>query len=163
MKKWMIGAAILVAIAGGYVAAAHFSGGAIPSLGIPVGGDRAELRDKTLSFWEDIEFKDFDQAASYHAPDTRNDVDIPFLLERVFLLKPEVLEILSYEIVFAEIDSTGLRARVKTRVKVRNLMKDDVFEREVLLFWHRDTLESPWFMVLESSLRMLEGTKGKKH
>ena len=158
--RWL---AVLVVLAGGYMAAAHFSGGAFPTFGLPIGGDRAWLRSTTRSFLEDIQFKDFDRAASYHAPDKRDSVDIPFLLERLFLQKPESLDIMDYEIVFAKIDSTRLRARVKARVKVKNLAKGDVRDQEFILFFHRGSAEAPWYMELESSLRQLSGTEGKKH
>ena len=74
-----------------------------------------------LDFLEDIQFKDFASAAGYHAPDLIESVDIPFLLQRLFAVKPEALDIMDYEIVFAEIDSSELRARVKSRVKVKLL------------------------------------------
>lgn len=154
---------LLVLLAGGYVGAAHLSGGAFPTLGMPLGGERAVLRETVRSFLEDIQFKDFGRAASYHAPDKRDTVDIPFLLERLFLQKPESLDIMDYEIVFAKVDSTGKRARVKSRVKVKNLAKGDIRDQEFILFFHRDSPSAPWHMELESSLRRTEAEKGKKH
>lgn len=153
----------LVLAGGAYVAAAHFSGGAFPTPGLPVGGELGHLRRQTLSFWEDVQFKDFDRAASYHAPEVRETVDIPFLLERLFLVKPEALDIMEYEVVLADIDSSELRARVKTRLKVKELVRESIREREVMLYWTRETASSPWFMNLESSLRQLEGDDDKKH
>ncbi|MCB9764195.1 MAG: hypothetical protein H6739_30770 [Alphaproteobacteria bacterium] len=163
MKRWLTLIGVLLALGGGYVAAAHLSGGAFPTPGLPVGGDMGELRRITTQFWEDIQFKDFDKAASYHAPELIDTVDIPFLLERLFLQKPEMLDIMSYEIVMAEVDSTGLRARVKTRIKVKDLVKEKIRERELMLFYHRETLDSPWYMELESSLRKLDAEEGKEH
>ena len=81
----------------------------------------------------------------------------------MFVLKPEGLDIISYEIVFAEVDSSDLRARVKSRVKVKNLIKKDINEREIMLYFFRDSTESPWFMKLESSLHQLKGDKDKVH
>lgn len=153
MKRYLIAFAVSAALVGGYLAAAHLSGGALPTPGLALGGDVGQLRRQTLAFWEDIQFKDFDAAASYHSPDARDDVDIPFLIERAFVMKPEVLEILEYEVVLADVDSTGDRARVKTRVKVKNLLTGDLAEREIQLFWHRADPAAPWFMELESSLR----------
>ena len=112
--RWVL--LLVVLLAGGYIGAAHLSGGAFPTLGLPLGGERSMLRETVRAFLEDIQFKDFERAASYHAPDKRDTVDIPFLLERLFLQKPESLDIMDYEIVFAKIDSTRRRARVKARV-----------------------------------------------
>ena len=159
--RWVL--LLLVLAAGGYIGAAHFSGGAFPTFGLPLGGERAMLRETVRSFLEDIQFKDFDRAASYHAPEKRETVDIPYLLERLFQQKPESLDIMDYEIVFADVDSTGKRARVKARVKVKNLALGDIREQEFILFFHRDSVSAPWYMELESSLRQTEAEKGKKH
>lgn len=163
MKGKLIALAVLLGLGGGYLAVAHLSGGAFPTPGLPLGGDTGQLRRTTLLFWEDIQFKDFERAATYHAPDKQDSVDIPYLIQRLFLQRPEMLDIMGYEIVLAEVDSTGLRARVKTRVKVKDLATERIVEREVMLFYHRAAPEEPWAMELEDSLRELEAEKGKKH
>ena len=163
MKKWLTITAVVLLVAGGYVAGAHMSGGAWPTLGLPIGGAEAELRRAAMSFWEDIQFKDFDAAAGYHDPATQSEVDIPYLLERLFAVKPEMLDVMSYEVVFAEVDSSGLRARVKTRLKVKELVRNKIKEQEVILYFHRRSPGADWYMVLESSLRAIEGDDAKKH
>lgn len=147
----------------GYLALAHLSGGAYPTLGMELGGDQGWLRRTSLSFWEDIQFKDFEKAATYHAPDKQESVDIPYLLQRLFLQKPELLDIMRYEIVMVDLDSSGLRARVKTRVKVKNLVNEKIMERDLMLFWKREREDQPWYMDLESSLRQIDAEKGKEH
>ncbi|MDP2313488.1 MAG: hypothetical protein Q8P41_11330 [Pseudomonadota bacterium] len=162
MKKalWTLG--LLLLLGGGYATAAHLSGGAYPTFGLPLGGDRGLLRRTALAFWEDIQFKDFARAASYHAPEIQGSVDIPYLLERLFGIKPEMLDIMEIEVVLSDIDSTGLRARVKTRLKVKLLVDASITEREVMLYFHRGVGE-PWYMELETSLRSIEAENGKKH
>lgn len=163
MKKILVLVTVLVVAAGGYVAAAHLSGGAFPTPGLDVGGDRGLLRRTTTSFLEDIQFKDFKRAASYHAPEKRDQVDIPFLLQRLFQVKPEALDIMSYEIVFADLDTSGNRGRVKTRVKVKELLRGKIRDQEIIFYFDRETTTAPWYMKLEDSLRKLEGDKDKKH
>ncbi len=158
---WIVG--VLALLGGGYLTAAHFSGGALFSFGLPIGGDRALVRKLATSFWEDVRFKDFKQAASYHLAEVRDTVDIPFLLERLFLQKPELLDILGYEILDSELDSTGNRARVKTTLKVKDLVKEELRDQEVVLYFHRKSASEPWYMELESSLRKIEGEKDKIH
>lgn len=163
MKRWTW---LLVALLGGgglYLAAAHLSGGAFPTFGLPIGGEINDLRGLALQFWEDIQFKDFDQAASYHAPELQDSVDIPYLIQRLFLVKPEALDLMDYEIVFAEMDASGLRARIKTRITAKILTNDRIEEREVMLYFKRKDLDSPWYMELEDSLRPAEADKEKKH
>ena len=163
MNKKLLSIAILLLAPISYIGAAHFSGGAYPTLGLPIGGDRAHLRKLTLSFIEDVQFKDFKRAASYHEPSIQESVDIPYLLERMFMVKPESLDIMSYEIVFAKLDSTNLRGRVKVRIKIKDLLRSKIREQEIIYFYHRSSVSSPWYMVLESSLRQIKGDEKKSH
>ena len=161
MKKAVTALLVLALLLGGYLAAAHVSGGAFSTLGLALGGDRAALRRIARSFLEDIQFKDFVGAASYHAPDIRDNVDIPFIIQRLFTVRPEALDIMDYEVVFAEVDSGGLRARVKLRVKVKLLLNARIDERELLLYFERDSIDDPWYMKLEDSLRQLSPDSAK--
>ena len=69
MKRALSIAALLALLGGGYLGAAHLSGGAFYDFGLGLGGDTGWLRQTSMSFWEDIQFKDFDRASSYHTPD----------------------------------------------------------------------------------------------
>ena len=163
MKKALTALLVLSLLGGGYLGVAHFSGGAFSTLGLALGGDRGALRRMALSFLEDIQFKDFVSAASYHAPDLRESVDIPFIIQRLFTVRPEALDIMDYEVVFAEVDSGGLRARVKLRVKVKLLLNEQINERELLLYFERDSIDDPWYMKLEDSLRELSPDSTKRN
>ncbi|MFH1808926.1 MAG: hypothetical protein ABIJ09_09280 [Pseudomonadota bacterium] len=158
-KVSLIGAAVVLAVAIGLALTARPD--FLDLVGL--GGSNAALRRIALSFLEDIQFKDFVKAARYHAPEIQKSVDIPYLIERLFALKPEFLDIMGYEVVFAKIDSSGLRARVKTLVKVKNLADGSLNERELMLYFERDTPKSPWHMKLESSLRGVDADPDKKH
>lgn len=162
MKKIAILALVLSLLGVGYLALAHFSGGAFPTGPIAVGGDEGIVRRTATSFMEDIQFKDFDKAASYHTEEDQDTVDIPYLIWRMFKVKPEALDIMSHEIVFSKLDSTGLRARVKVRCKVKELIDERMRDQEMILYFHRDDTASPWFMRLEDSLRTIENDKKKK-
>ena len=162
MKKVVMAVLVLSLLLGGYLTVAHISGGAFSTLGLLLGGDRGDLRRVALAFLEDIQFKDFVSAAGYHSPETRDSVDIPFLIQRLFTVRPEALDIMDYEVVFAEIDESGLRARVKLRVTVKILLNALINEREVILFFERNTVNDPWYMKLEDSLRQLTPDTAKK-
>jgi hypothetical protein len=146
-----------------YLGAVHFSGGAFYGFGLPLGGERAKLRQISSSFMEDIQFKDFKKAASYHEPDVVGQVDIPYLLQRLFLQKPESLDIMDYEIVFCKLDRSTLRGRTKMRVKIKNLIDKKLRTQDFILFFHRTNPQAPWYMKLESSLRDVEADQDKKH
>ncbi len=162
MKKLLVLVLVVAVAGGGWLFAAHLSGGALFTFGLPIGGDRGFIREASMSFFEDIQFKDFKTAAKYHSPQKQDTVDIPALLQRLFAVKPEALDIMSYEIVFAEIDSTGNRARVKCRVKVKELAQMNIREQEVILYYKRAGPGAPWYMELEDSLRSVESDPNKK-
>lgn len=163
MKKTLTIVLLLVLVSGGYFTAAHLSGGAFWTAGLALGGDRGELRRTALAFLEDIQFKDFDAAASYHAPELIETVDIPYLIQRLFAVKPEALDVMDYEVVFAELDSSGLRARVKVRVKAKLLLNESIEERELVLYFERADEVAPWYMKLEDSLRDLPPDPTRAH
>ncbi|MEW6281003.1 MAG: hypothetical protein AB1758_20485 [Candidatus Eremiobacterota bacterium] len=114
--------------------------------------DARFVNDRTIDFLEDIKFKDFDKAASYHNSEDRKKVNISRMIERIFAIKPEFLDIMSYEIVRIELDRSGSRARVHTRSKVKVLNTKEIRQPELIFYWHKDPKEG-WVMKLESSLR----------
>ncbi|OVE73607.1 hypothetical protein BVX93_01230 [bacterium B13(2017)] len=121
--------------------------------------DLHKVREFALSFMEDIRFKDFEEAAAYHSPEDRKHVDIPYLIERLFKIKPEFLDILEYKIAHASLDSSGKRGRVKIRSKVHLLNTDKIEFKEIILYFHNKT--GKWYMELESSLRQIKSRKKK--
>jgi len=163
MKKVLTMVLVLAVLGGGYLTAAHLSGGAFWAMGLPLGGDRGALRRIALEFMEDIQFKDFESAASYHAPELMESVDIPFLIQRLFAVRPEAIDFMDYDVVFAEIDSSELRARVRMRVTARLLANDLVEERDLILYFYRDSVDAPWYMRLEDSLRELTADPEREH
>lgn len=163
MKKLFAVVGTIVVLLGAYLGVAQLSGGVFPTLGLPIGGARGQLRRMATSFLEDIQFKDFKAAASFHAPAVRDSVDIPYLIERLFKVKPELLDIMDYDVAFVDLDSSGRRARVKMRVKVKFLGNERIAERELMLYFYRDSRESPWYMKLEDSLREPTPDSSKVH
>ena len=113
--------------------------------------EHAILRELTTSFLEDIQFKDFDTAASYHNEEEQREVDIPTLIERLFKIKPELLDIMKFEITDVHIDSSGNRARVKTHTTVKILNTDELKEPDLVFYWQKEN--GQWRMKLESSLQ----------
>ena len=113
--------------------------------------DRALLAQLSLKFMEDLRFKDFHHAASYHSAEDRKKVNIPAKIEQWFAVKPEQLDIMRYEILRTDIDSTGRRGRVKIKTVLKILNTTEIREPELMLYWFKDPTEG-WIMELESSL-----------
>jgi ribosomal protein L23 len=125
-----------------------------PSLPGPLAaatGDSKILRQRSIDFLEDLQFKDFDKAASYHSTEDRKKVNISKMIERLFAVKPEFLDIMRYEVKSVDIDRSGDRAKVKTKTVIKVLNTSKIEEPEVLLYWRKDPKEG-WVMMLESSL-----------
>ncbi len=151
MKKILILFVILFSCA---FAALVISGRATGGQGIGNGSsaDRGQLEQISLKFMEDLRFKDFQHAASYHSVEDRKKVNIPQLIEQWFAVKPEALDIMRYEIQKVDIDSTGKRGRVKIKTVLKILNADQIKEPEMMLYFFKDPAEG-WIMELESSLR----------
>ena len=108
---------------------------------------RPDIRtvEKLSEKWmEDLQFKDFRSSGLYHHKLDRDRVDIGRALERLFLVKPELLDIRDYEIVSTHVDSTGERARVKVRSRFKRLNKDKEPQEAVLmLYWMKRHPDCP--------------------
>jgi len=113
--------------------------------------DRSQLEQYALKFMEDLRFKDFQHAASYHSVEDRKKVNIPQMIERWFAVKPETLDIMRYEVQKIDIDSTGKRGRVKVKTVLKILNANEIKEPEIMLYFFKDPAEG-WIMELESSL-----------
>lgn len=110
----------------------------------PFSPDRRTVVDLSERFVEDLQFKDFRSSSLYHHRLEQGRVDIGRALERLFLVKPELLDIQSYRIVRAEVDSTGDRARVLVNTRFRRLnQKDEPEEADLMLYWIRRHPDCP--------------------
>lgn len=153
MKKVVAIFVLLLLVAVGLLYVSNPSGeGITSSFGSLTSADARFVKKRTTDFLEDIQFKDFKKAATYHDKADRATVDIPNLIERMFGVKPEFLDIMRYEIKKVDIDRSGDRARVKTGTVVKVLNTGKIERPEIIFYWKKDPKEG-WVMKLESSLR----------
>ena len=135
----------------------------------PFNPDRAHLRQLSTQFMEDIQFKDFHSSALYHHELEQDRVDIGRALEDLFLLDPELLDILDYRIARSEIDSSGKRGRVLVSTRFRPLKpssarregEDDIEEAEIQLYWMFRHPECPLGTDCEEDEGQCVGRTGK--
>lgn len=93
---------------------------------------------------EDLQFKDFRSSSLYHHKLDRNRIDIGRALERLFLVKPEMLDIKDYRIVSTDVDSTGERARTKIKARYVRLNQDKKpKEADLMLYWMKRHPDCP--------------------
>lgn len=151
MKKVLLIFALLVATAMGLLYATTPGVDLGSTITNVASQDVRELRARSIDFLEDLQYKDFDKAATYHSTKDRKDVNIPRLIERLFAIKPEFMDIMRYEVKDVNIDRSGDRAKVKTHTVIKILNTGKIKEPDVILYWQKDPKEG-WVMKLESSL-----------
>ncbi|MFU8806350.1 MAG: hypothetical protein ACNA8W_21240, partial [Bradymonadaceae bacterium] len=106
--------------------------------------DRRVVRELSTQFLEDLQFKDFRSSSLYHHRLEQGRVDVGRSLERLFAIKPEMLDIIDYRVVKADVDSSENRARVLVNTRFRRLnMKDEPEEADVMLYWIKRHPECP--------------------
>ena len=125
------------------------------------GSERRWLSAQTYDFLEDLQFKDFDKASTYHLKSTQEKRDIPSLIQRAFGVKHEMLDIVRFEILEVDLDRSKTRGRIRTKVWFRLLGDREITKNEnsrrdmeLLFYWFKDTSKTPasWTMELASSL-----------
>lgn len=110
----------------------------------PFDSDSGFVREISLKFMEDLQFKDFRSSSLYHHKLERDRVDIGQTLEKLFMIKPEFLDLMSYRIAKIEVDSSGDRARVLVNTKFKRLnMNSKPEEGEIILYWMKRHPDCP--------------------
>jgi hypothetical protein len=132
------------------------------------------LAQKTSDFIESLKFKDFKRAAQFHSLLDKNRKNIPKLIEQKFLIKPEFLNIVNYEIQFVELNKKRDRARVKTLITIEILNSGNLNDKsenkvktvDMMFYWAKEPVyeKTPsgkikkvegkyeWYHKLQSSL-----------
>lgn len=149
MKVILLLLLIVALAAGGYVYMQSSQLAQAP-IGALFSGDAQSLVKFATSFMEDIKFKDFKAAAKYSLPEQQDKYDIAALIEKLFHIKPELLDIQSYEITHTELDSSGQRAKVQVKSQVKLLNSKELKSPEMNLYFKKQS--GQWYMDLASSL-----------
>ncbi len=136
-------------VAGGYVYFQNNQLDKVP-LGTLLSSDSQDMVKIALSFMEDIRYKDFDASAAYSLPEQRDKYDLPALVEGLFKVKPEFLDIQKYEVLTMDMDSSGKRARVHMKADVKLLNTNELKEPELILYFKKQ--EGQWYMDYASSI-----------
>ncbi len=108
------------------------------------------LDRKSKGFLSDIQFKAFERAAQYHAPEDRSKRDIPKLIEDKFAVKPEALDIRHFEVLRVDVSEDGARAKSLCQASVKFLNTDQLRDFELVLYWKK--VGEEWWLDLQSSL-----------
>ncbi len=151
MKKLGILIFLLIIIAAVVLVAGSRYSIKLGNINLALNQDKDILSGKITSFLEDVEYKDFKKAATYHNAEDQKNANIPKLIEEKFFVKPEFLDIMKYEVKDIEIDSSGKRSKVKTRTIFKVLNTGEVKDME-MIFYFQKADDGQWYMQLKSSL-----------
>lgn len=180
MKKVGIALVLVLALAGATLVGLRSYGFSVFGFSYTWNEELAQLDKLARAFLQDLQFKDFDKAGKYHSFLDQGKANIPKLIERLFQVKPEVLNIRDFEIVKVDLDDDGKRARTffRSNLELLNTAEGDKPNREKqiegILYWHKLPASAgkppaaegqpasateaaaaeaeQWFMKLESSL-----------
>ncbi len=149
MKVLLIFLLLLGLAGGGYFWLQQSPVGQIP-LSSLVSTENQELFRQATSFMEDLKYKDYKSASKYSLPEQQSKFDIPALIERMFQVKPEFLDIQKYEVTSTDFDNSGQRARVHLKSDIKVLNTNELRTPEVILYFKKQS--GSWFMDLANSL-----------
>ena len=106
--------------------------------------DAKDLERMAWKFLEDLKYKDFAKAAKFHSFADQGKADIPALIERLFAIKPEQLNLRDYTITGVDLDEDGKRARTHFHATYEVLNsaqgedgKNEERQIEGILYWHK--------------------------
>lgn len=151
MRKFLLVVVLLLLAGGAFFMVAPKQQAHTP-ISLLMNGETRKLAQQSQKFLEDIKFKDFKAAAEHSSPEDRGSADIPKLIERLFQVKPEFLEINQVQVLSADLDSSRQRGRVKLQADVKLLNTQELRKPEVMLYWKKAP-SGQWYMDLASSLQ----------
>jgi hypothetical protein len=150
VKKWLFLGVVALSLVV-YASSTRY-GLVLGPLRLSLAPDKLAVEVDCRRFLEDIQFKDFAHAATFHTEQDRKVKDIPKLIEEKFQIKPELLDIRSFEILRVDIMSNGKRAKVLTKVFVKVLNAEQKVREMEAAFFFKQEAGGKWFMDLQSSL-----------
>lgn len=149
MKKWI--ALALVALGLTLYSVSSRYGMRLGPVSLAWAPDKHAVETRIFEFLEGVQFKDFKRAAKVHSEKDQEGKNIPELIEKKFMIKPELLDIKSFEIVHIDLTHAGERAKVLTKVHVRLLNSGEPIKEVEAVFYFKKE-EGQWVMDLQSSL-----------
>jgi hypothetical protein len=142
MRKILIVMLLILIAAVGYLSYAHFSGGAIPTFGLPIGGEKAQIRQKTYQFFENIKFKN--RVFTGLVQGDADQEQIYKYLRKTLGIEENLLDLTHVSIEKIELDSSKERARVKVKLSGQNITNKKPIEIQKLIFLYKNQKGDNW-------------------
>jgi hypothetical protein len=138
MRKLFIIVLLLIIAVFGYLAFAHFSGGQVPTFGLPIGGEKVHIRARVNSFFEHVKFKNTSVLNNFIKASPE---ELSVFLNQLGL--NEDVDLKQVKIEEIELDSSETRARVRIKILGTNLKSNEAIEISKILFLY---LEGQWMI-----------------
>lgn len=148
MKKVLVLLFLLLLGAAGYLGYAHFSGGAVPTFGLPIGGEQVRIRQQALRFFEHVKFKNIDALNDFVRKDAEPN-EINHFISQTIGFEPANVDLQSVKIESVELDSSKKRARAKVSLAGLELSEKRPFGLSKLIFLYTDE-QSKWRIDISS-------------
>jgi hypothetical protein len=136
MRKFIVLLIFLLIASLTYLGYAHFSGGAVPTFGLPIGGEKALIRARTLAFFEHVRFKNASAFKDFVAKDV-SEQQLARFMEKDLGFDAAQFDLLSVTIEKIEVDSQGLRSRVQVSLNGTDLATERQLHLSKVLFFYR--------------------------
>lgn len=133
MRTIFISLLLLILLAAGYLLYAQISGGAVPTFGLAIGGERALIRQDIQRFFEHVKFKN-KSALTTLVSEGATMEDVEQFLTQIFGVNPSQVDLQRVQINSVELDSSGSRARSIVQLSGQNLLEQKPFHVTKLLF-----------------------------
>lgn len=133
VKKIILLTLVILAAALCYLSYAHLSGGAVPTLGLPLGGEKAKIRHRAHRFFEHIMFKDTKALMEFVDKDTSQEQLITFV-GKTMGADPQNVDLTFLKIEAIELDSNKKRARVRVALGGQDLTTKSDFAVTKVIF-----------------------------
>lgn len=149
MRTFVVIFLFLLISAGVYVGYAHFSGGQVPTFGLPIGGEKAKIREAATNFFEQIKFRNYDGLERYTEEVTKD--EIASYIKELFGINKNDLDLDEFSIKNIEMDSSKLRSRVVLSFTGRDVSTQAPFERQKMVFLYLNK-DKKWLFDIKNNL-----------
>ncbi len=148
MRTYISIFAVLLIACIGYLTYAHFSGGSVPTFGLPLGGERAQIRLRTLSFFEHVKFKNASALEDFVSA-TSGPEELTHYLLTLLGIGPDQIDLHHVTIEHVELNTAETRARARVTFTGQDLSQQKPFSLSKIIFLFKNT-EGVWLVDIKS-------------
>jgi hypothetical protein len=148
MRKLLVLLIVLCLAGAGYLGYAHFSGGAVPTFGLAIGGESAIIRQQALRFFEHIKFKNISALKDF-VKEGSEASEISEFITKTIGFQPANVDLQSLAVESVEIDSTKKRARAKVHLAGLELSERRQFDVTKVIFLYLDE-KNQWLIDIDT-------------